>query len=178
MSGNGGVSARSLARVLLAFGCTAVWLAPAYAQSPPATVTFYGSPTAIISSGVVIPENRAMVWVSGTTPPVAKNEAAAGSYERFGDTKTQAAGILKAVETQLLAQGLSMKDVVYLRAYLVPDATKQGKIDVAGWNAAYSAVFGTAANPTKPARSTVGVTALVNGDWLIELEAFAAFPAP
>jgi enamine deaminase RidA (YjgF/YER057c/UK114 family) len=37
-------------------------------------------------------------------------------------------------------------------------------------------VFGTAANPTKPARSTVGVSALVNPDWLIEIEAFAVFP--
>ena len=31
-------------------------------------------------------------------------------------------------------------------------------------------------NPTKPARSTVGVAALVVPDWLIEIEAFAVFP--
>jgi len=66
--------------------------------------------------------------------------------------------------------------VVYVRAYLVPDATKGNKIDTEGWNAAYNEVFNTAANPTKTARSTVGVTALVNADWLIEIEAFAVFP--
>ncbi len=69
-----------------------------------------------------------------------------------------------------------MKDVVYLRAYLVPDPTKGNRIDMEGWSAAYGEVFGTAANPTKPARSTVGVSALVNSDWLIEIEAFAVFP--
>ncbi len=139
-------------------------------------VKFYGNPTSPISSGVVIPGGRASIWISGTTPPVLKADAAVGSRERFGDTQTQAAGILKTIESQLVAQGLTMKDVVYVRAYLVPDKAKGNKIDVTGWNAAYTAVFGTAANPTKTARSTVGVVALVNDDWLIELEAFAVFP--
>ena len=121
---------------------------------------------------------RATVWISGTTPPVVKVDAPAGSRERFGDTHAQAAGILKAIEMQLVSQGLTMKDVVYLRAYLVADKAKEAKIDVAGWNAAYSEAFGTTANPTKPARSTVGVAALVNADFLVEVEAFAAFPAP
>lgn len=143
----------------------------------PVEVKFYGTPSAIISAGVIIPANRATIWISGTTPPVLRQDAATGSRERFGDTRTQASGILKTFETQLAAQGLSMKDVVYLRAYLVPDPTKEGKIDVAGWNAAYSEAFGTASNPIKPARSTVGVVALVNSDWLIEIEAFATFPA-
>jgi len=145
-------------------------------SGPPAEVTFYGNPTAAISSGVVIPAGRASVWISGTTPPVVKAAAPAGSPERFGDTKTQAGGILKTIEAQLAARGLTMKDVVYIRAYLVPDPQKEQKIDLAGWNAAYSEVFGTAANPTKTARSTVGVLALVNPDWLIEIEAFAVFP--
>lgn len=148
----------------------------AHAQQP-ADVTFYGSPTSPIASGVIIPAGRAQLWVSGSTPPVLKTEAPAGSRERFGDTKTQAAGILKTMETQLAAQGLSMRDVVYIRAYLVPDPELGNKIDVAGWNAAYREVFGTAANPTKTARSTVGVVALVNADWLIEIEAFAVYPA-
>ena len=133
--------------------------AAAPASGPPAEVTFYGNPTAAISSGVVIPAGRASVWVSGTTPPVIKADAPAGSPERFGDTKTQAAGILKTIETQLAARGLTMKDVVYIRAYLVPDPQKEKKIDLAGWNAAYGEVFGTATNPTKTARSTVGVLA-------------------
>jgi enamine deaminase RidA (YjgF/YER057c/UK114 family) len=151
----------------------------AYAQGgakPPATVTFTGNANAAISSNVAIPPGKAFVWTSGTTPGVAKADAPAGSRERFGDTKTQAASILRNIAGQLEKHGLSMKDVVYLRAYLVADAANGGKLDTAGWNAAYGEVFGTAANPTKPARSTVGVSALVNADWLIEIEAFAVFP--
>lgn len=143
---------------------------------PPAEVTFYGAPSSPISSGVVIPAGRASIWISGTVPPVLKADAPAGSRERYGDTKTQAAGILKSIETQLTARGLTMRDVVYLRAYLVADATKDNKIDLAGWNAAYGEAFNTTANPTRTARSTVGVAALVNSDWLIEIEAFAVYP--
>jgi enamine deaminase RidA (YjgF/YER057c/UK114 family) len=153
-------------------------LAPALAvaQQAPAQVTFYGAPNAAISSGVVIPPNKAFVWTSGTTPGVADANAKPGTRERFGDTRTQATSILKNIAGQLEKQGLTMKDVVYLRAYLVPDSTKANRIDMEGWSAAYGEVFGTAANPTKPARSTVGVSALVNADWLIEIEAFAVFP--
>jgi enamine deaminase RidA (YjgF/YER057c/UK114 family) len=152
-------------------------LAPASAVAQaPAQVTFYGAPTAAISSGVVIPPNKAFVWTSGTTPGVADANAKPGTRERFGDTRTQATSILKNIAGQLEKQGLTMKDVVYLRAYLVPDPTKGNRIDMEGWSAAYGEVFGTVANPTKPARSTVGVSALVNADWLIEIEAFAVFP--
>jgi enamine deaminase RidA (YjgF/YER057c/UK114 family) len=152
---------------------------PTQPGAPPAAgqVKFYGSPSSPISSGVIIPAGAATLWTSGTVPPVVKPDAPAGSRERFGDTKTQAAGILKSIEGQLTAQGLSLKDVVYIRAYLVPDPAKDNKIDVAGWNAAYAEFFNTVANPTRTARSTVGVSALVNADWLIEIEAFAVFPA-
>jgi hypothetical protein len=81
--------------------------------------------------------------------PVAKADAPAGDIARFGDTKTQAAGVLKAIETQLAGQGLSMADVVYLRAYLVADPAK-GAIDVDGWNAAYRRC--SARPPTRPSR--------------------------
>jgi enamine deaminase RidA (YjgF/YER057c/UK114 family) len=146
------------------------------AQDVPTVVTFYGSPQSAISSGVVIPAGRAVVWTSGTTPAVADSTAKPGSRERFGDTRTQATSILKNIQGQLEKQGLSMKEVVYLRAYLVPDPANTNRIDMNGWSAAYGEFFGTAANPTKPARSTVGVTALVNADWLIEIEAFAVYP--
>ena len=95
---------------------------------------------------------------------------------RYGDTKTQAISVLTAIEARLKEHGLSMKDVVYLRAYLVPDKEKGGTIDVQGWNAAYGQFFNNATNPVKPARSTVGVAALVSADYLVEVEAFAVFP--
>jgi len=146
--------------------------------APPSdqVVAFYGSPTSPISSGVVIPPGRTWLWTSGTVPPLRNREAAAGSRERFGDTRTQATGVLDSIEEQLKKQGLSLRDVVYLRAYLVPDPANGGKLDIQGWSAAYGERFGTASNPTKPARSTVGVSALVVPEWLIEIEAFAVFP--
>ena len=45
-----------------------------------------------------------------------------------------------------------------------------------GWNAAYREFFGTAENPTKTARATIGVAALVVPGWLVEVEAFAVYP--
>jgi enamine deaminase RidA (YjgF/YER057c/UK114 family) len=125
---------------------------------------------------VVIPANRAWVWTSGTVPGVADPEAPRDSRARFGDTYTQAASVLSRIGEQLAEQGLSMRDVVYLRAYLVPDPEKEGRIDMEGWSKAFGEVFGTEQNPTKPARSTVGVAALVVPQWLIEIEAFAVYP--
>jgi enamine deaminase RidA (YjgF/YER057c/UK114 family) len=155
--------------------------ADAYAQSAPATpptaVKFYGNPSSPISGGVVLPAGTAFIWTSGTGPPVVDAQAKPDSPTRFGDTKAQAVGILQSIQKQLAAQGLSMKDVVYLRCYLVPDPAKGNKLDVEGWNEGYKQFFGTADNPTKPARSTVGVAALVVPMWLVEIEAFAVYPA-
>jgi enamine deaminase RidA (YjgF/YER057c/UK114 family) len=144
---------------------------------PPSKVTFTGG-RGQISNTVAIPANAAVVWTSGTVPSVADTAAPAGSRARFGDTKTQAISVLKAIETRLKEHGLGMKDVVYLRAYLVADKEKGGTIDTQGWNEAYGQFFNNATNPVKPARSTVGVAALVNAEWLVEIEAFAVFPPP
>lgn len=158
-----------------------MWSTSAFAQEappagPPTAVRFYGNPTSPISGGVAIPANAAFVWTSGTVPPVADQQAKPDSPARYGDTKTQAMGVLQAIEKQLAAQGLTMKDVVYMRCYLVADPAK-GKIDTDGWNEAYRQFFGTATNPTKTARSTVGVAALVNPAYLVEVEAFAVYPS-
>lgn len=161
-----------------AFAVAAVSLAAAAdagAQAAPTTVTFTGG-RGNISNTVAIPANAAVVWTSGTVPGVADPQAPAGSRARFGDTKTQAVSVLTAIENRLKEHGLGMKDVVYLRAYLVPDKEKGGTIDAQGWNEAYGQFFNNANNPVKPARSTVGVHSLVNAEWLVEIEAFAVFP--
>ena len=149
--------------------------ASAQAPTPPTTVTFTGG-RGNISNTVAIPANAAVVWTSGTVPSVADQNAPAGSRARYGDTKTQAMSVLTAIEARLKEHGLGMKDVVYLRAYLVPDKEKGGTIDTQGWNEAYGQFFNNPTNPVKPARSTVGVIALVNAEWLVEVEAFAVFP--
>lgn len=145
-------------------------------QAAPTTVTFTGGGRGVISNTVAIPANAAVVWTSGTVPGVADANAPAGSRARYGDTKTQAISVLTAIETRLKEHGLTMKDVVYLRAYLVPDKEKNNTIDTQGWNEAYGQFFNNATNPVKVARSTVGVHSLVSADWLIEIEAFAVFP--
>ncbi|MGQ0765223.1 MAG: Rid family hydrolase, partial [Gemmatimonadota bacterium] len=102
--------------------------------------------------------------------------APAGSRARYGDTKTQAISVLREIENRLKARGLGMKDVIFLRAFLVPDKEKAGAADYAGWNEAYAMFFNNANNPTKVARSTLAVAGLVNSEWLIEIEAVAVYP--
>ncbi|MBI3789668.1 MAG: hypothetical protein HY275_02185 [Gemmatimonadetes bacterium] len=143
----------------------------------PTQVTFTGSPQSPISSNVAIPAGRASLWISGTVPQMADPKAPEGSRERWGDTKAQARTILKTFEAQLAAKGLSLRDVVYMRVYIAPDKAQGGKFDFQGWFDAYGEFFGTAQNPTKVSRSTIGVPTLVSPDWLIEIEAFAVFPA-
>jgi enamine deaminase RidA (YjgF/YER057c/UK114 family) len=145
-------------------------------QAPPSVVTFSGSPRSPISSNVAVPANKAYFWTSGTVPSVADESAPAGSPARFGDTKAQGISILRTIENQLKEKGLTMKDVIYLRVYIVADKNKNNAFDYQGWFDAYAQFFGTAANPTKPSRSTVGVAGLVNPEWLIEIEAFAVYP--
>lgn len=138
-------------------------------SGPPADVMFYGSSRSAISNGVMIPAGRATLMMSGVAP---------GRMDAAGpnDTGAQAENILANIQTQLKNHGLSMKDVVYLRAYVVPDPKKDNKVDMMGWSAAYGKYFGTPENPTKPARATIGVAQLVGNNQLIEIEIIAAYP--
>ncbi len=179
---------------LLGFLCvaTSLLLAPARGQEPspaasappsptpvpvPDTITFLpGALKSPISAGVSVPAGQTLLLTSGTVPPVLDDKALPGSPERFGDTKAQGEGALRQIEVQLKKAGLGLQDVIYLRVYLTADKTKGDRCDFEGWFAAYAEFFGTPENPIKPARSTVGVASLVNADWLIEIEAVAAYP--
>lgn len=127
-------------------------------------VTFAGDPTSAISSGVALPAGTALYWTSGTPPS-----------PPYGDMKAQGENVLRKIETNLKAQGLALRDVVYLRVYLRAEKNAD-VVDYKGWFAAYGEFFGTPANPTKPARSTIAVAGLVDPEWLVEIEAFAAYP--
>jgi enamine deaminase RidA (YjgF/YER057c/UK114 family) len=144
--------------------------------APPADVTFTGDAAWSIASGVALPAGRAVFWTSGTVPATL-NKDGQTTHERMGDTYTQGVSCLKNIEEVLKGQGLTLKDVVYLRVYITPDAAKGGKVDFAGWFKAYGEFFNNAQNPAKTARSTLAVAGLVNPDWLIEIEAFAVYPA-
>jgi len=163
-------------RPILVVSCLMAAASLMQAQAtPPEKVEFTGG-RGNISTSVAIPAGAAYVWTSGTVPSVADTSAPAGTRARYGDTKAQAISVLRNIENVLKQRGLTMKDVVYLRAYLVPDKEKGGTIDTQGWNEAYGMFFNNAENPTKTGRSTVGVAALVNADWLVEVEAFAVYP--
>lgn len=154
---------KRIASFLALLALVAATALPAFADAP-AGVTFSGDAASSISSGVALPAGTPVFWMSGT-PPSAP----------FGDMKSQSQSILKKLDTGLRAQGLSLANVVYLRVYLVADKAT-GKVDYKGWFDAYAEAFGNATNATKPARSTVAVAGLVQPEWLIEIEAFAAYP--
>lgn len=142
---------------------------------PPTEIKMPGDAKSSIAAGVALPAGRALFWTSGTVPP-SIDKAGTTVYQRFGDTYTQGVGCLKAISSLLAREGLTLKDVVYLRVYIAPDAAKENKQDYEGWFKAYAEFFNNPQNPAKTARSTVGVHSLVNPDWLIEIEAFAAYP--
>ncbi len=152
-------------------------LAPGLRAAPPAAVILPGEAKSPIAAGVALPADRALFWTSGTVPsPI--NPEGKTVHERYGDTYTQGVSCLKNIAQVLAAQGLTLKDVVYLRVYVVPDAAREGRPDFAGWFKAYGEFFNSLQNPGKTARSTVAVAGLVSPDWLIEIEAFAVYPKP
>ena len=95
-----------------------------------------------------------------------------------GDTKTQTLDALTKLGANLKAQGFGLDDIVMMRVFLVGDPALGGKMDFAGMMAGYTQFFGTAAQPNKPARTTVQVPALASAGSLVEIEAQAVRPTP
>jgi enamine deaminase RidA (YjgF/YER057c/UK114 family) len=111
-----------------------------------------------------------LYWTPGTGQAVPNRPAGDRS-----DTYAQALNDLKLLRTNLATVGLGFGDVVYLRAFLGPDPTAGGKFDYDGWNRAYLECFNTAANPHKPARTTMAIP-VFGGGGTVEIEVMAAFP--
>ena len=129
-----------------------------------------------ISASVELPQYSRLVYVSGNVPDPADANAPPGSVQRYGDTATQTRSVLRKIEAQLGQHGLSMRDVVMMRVFLVAPPG-QPRMDFAGMMSAYREFFGTEAQPMRPARSTVQVAALVDPGFLVEIEVTAATPA-
>ena len=121
-----------------------------------------------ISSAVVVPAGAQTVYISGTTAPA----PVAGAS--MGDTSAQTVGALGRIQDLLKAQGLGFGDVVMMRVYLVGATAKGGNMDFPGMMAGYTQFFGTAAQPNKPARTTVQVAGLAAPGALVEIEVQAA----
>jgi enamine deaminase RidA (YjgF/YER057c/UK114 family) len=134
-----------------------------------------GDPQAAIAGSVEVPAGSRLVYVSGQVPDVADPNAPQGSAQRFGDTATQTRSVIRRIERQLAEHGLALSDVVMMRVFLVAPPGQQ-RMDFAGMMTAYREFFGTAAQPNKPARSTMQVGGLVDPGWLVEIEVTAAAP--
>jgi enamine deaminase RidA (YjgF/YER057c/UK114 family) len=131
---------------------------------------------AAIAGSVEVPGGSRLVYVSGQVPDVADPNAAAGSVQRYGDTATQTRSVIRRIERQLGEHGLGLSDVVMMRVFLVAPPGQQ-RMDFQGMMTAYRESFGTAAQPNRPARSTMQVAGLVDPGWLVEIEVTAAAPA-
>ena len=128
-----------------------------------------------ISSSAEAPAGSRIVWISGTVPDPVDAAAPAGSVQRYGDTATQTRSVLRKIEAQLRQHDMGLGDIVMMRVFLIAPPG-QARMDFAGMMTAYREYFGTAAQPAKPARSTLQAAGLVDPGWLVEIEATAARP--
>jgi enamine deaminase RidA (YjgF/YER057c/UK114 family) len=129
-----------------------------------------------IAAAVEVPAGKTIVFVSGMVPRVTNDQAPRNSIASFGDTKAQTVSVLQAIGESLARMNLSMKDVVKMQAFLVPDPAKENRMDFAGFMEGYTQFFGTAEQPNLPSRSVVAVAGLVNPGWLVEIEVTAVRP--
>ena len=126
-----------------------------------------------IALAVTIPPSATIHFISGQVPPVVDKAADPNSLAAFGDTKTQTLGVLNRVKDILKGMGMGIGDVVKMQVFIVGDAGKGGRADVAGFMEGYTQFFG-GAQPNLPARSVFQVAGLSNPGWLIEIEVTAA----
>lgn len=130
-----------------------------------------------ISAAVEVPAGATTVYLSGMVPPVADAAAPANTVAAYGNTQAQTVSVLKAIDNQLKAIGLTMGDVVKMQVFLVGDPAMEGRMDFGGFMKGYSEFFGTTAQPNLPVRSTMQVAALANPGFLVEIEVTAVRPA-
>lgn len=128
-----------------------------------------------IAASTEVPAGSRIVWISGTVPDAVDSAAPAGSVQRYGDTAAQTRSVLRKIEAQLARHGMGLGDIVKMRVFLVAPPGR-ARMDFAGMMTAYREFFGTAAQPNKPARSTLQAAGLVDPGWLVEIEATAAKP--
>jgi enamine deaminase RidA (YjgF/YER057c/UK114 family) len=115
--------------------------------------------------------DAATYYISGQVPPVISKEAEPNSPQAYGDTRTQTVGVLNKIKGILEGLGLGMGDVVKMQVFLVHDA--RAPMDFRAFMEGYTQFFG-GSQPNLPARSVVGVAALANPGFLVEIEVIAA----
>jgi len=123
-----------------------------------------------IAQSVEVSGNTTTYYVSGQVPPVVNKDADPASPPAYGDTKTQTVGVLTKIKAILEGLGLGMGDVVKMQVFLVSDS--RAPMDFKGFMEGYTQFFG-GDQPNLPARAVVGVAALANAGFLVEIEVIA-----
>jgi len=123
-----------------------------------------------IAQAVQVTGNVTTTYVSGQVPPAVNKDAEPSSVAAYGDTKTQTVGVLNRIKGVLEGLGLSMGDVVKMQVFLVH--TPSVPMDFKAFMEGYTQFFG-GSQPNLPARSVVGVAALANPGFLVEIEVIA-----
>jgi enamine deaminase RidA (YjgF/YER057c/UK114 family) len=123
-----------------------------------------------IALAVQVPATATTTYVSGQVPPVANKDADPASPQAYGDVKTQTIGVLGKIKGILEGLGLGMADVVKMQVFLVHDT--RAPMDFKAFMEGYTQFFG-GSQPNLPARSVVGVAALANPGFLVEIEVVA-----
>jgi enamine deaminase RidA (YjgF/YER057c/UK114 family) len=123
-----------------------------------------------IFQSVGVSGNVTTYYVSGPVPPIVDKTAEATSPQAYGDTKSQTVGVLGKIKGILEGLGLGVGDVVKMQVFLVNDA--RSPMDFKGFMEGYTQFFG-GDQPNLPARSVIGVAALANPGFLVEIEVIA-----
>jgi enamine deaminase RidA (YjgF/YER057c/UK114 family) len=124
-----------------------------------------------IAQSVQVTGNATIYYVSGQVPPVINKDADPSSRDAYGDTKAQTVGVLNRIKNILEGLGLGMGDVIKMQVFLVHSPT--APMDFKAFMEGYTQFFG-GSQPNLPARSVVGVAALANPGFLVEIEVVAA----
>jgi enamine deaminase RidA (YjgF/YER057c/UK114 family) len=123
-----------------------------------------------IAQSVQVTGNVTTYYVSGQVPPVINKDADPSSQQAYGDTRTQTVGVLNRIKGILEGLGLGMGDVVKMQVFLVHNAA--APMDFKAFMEGYTQFFG-GSQPNLPARSVVGIAALANPGFLVEIEVVA-----
>ena len=160
--------------------CAAMALCGPAAGAAAQTVTRLAvdNPNIAIAQAVTVPPGYTTFYISGTPAAPADPNAPAGSPQRWGDTPAQTASSLNLLEATLTKLGLTFGDVVKATVFLTGDPAKNGDLDFAGMNREWAKRFGTAAQPNKPARSTVKIAGLATPGAIVEIEMVAVKKLP
>jgi enamine deaminase RidA (YjgF/YER057c/UK114 family) len=123
-----------------------------------------------IAQAVKVTGDTATYYISGQVPPMISKDADPSSPAAYGDVTTQTVGVLNRIKGILEGLGLGMGDVVKMQVFLVHDG--RAPMDFKAFMDGYTQFFG-GSQPNLPARSVVGVAALANPGFLVEIEVTA-----